>query len=177
MRLVPATIYGWMPWVVLGLLLAAWPPATAAQNAISYGRARVELGGQTFVVDLAASSAAQSLGLGGRAHLGPQDGMLFVYFDKERRSFWMKGMVIPIDIIWLDDNRIIHIEHGVPPPAPGTPLQKLPTYAAPDPANGVLEIAAGRAAQLGVRVGDSAQISIDYWAWDSSWKAQRISNH
>ena len=71
MRLLPAVRYAWTPWVLLGLLLAAWPPATPAQNDISYGRAQVELGGQTFVVDLVSSSPAQALGLGGRTRLGP----------------------------------------------------------------------------------------------------------
>lgn len=149
-------------WLVLGLLLAGWASGDAAgQSRGEYARARVEMGGQTFIVDVADAPALQTLGLGGRTRLGPREGMLFVYPGKQRRSFWMKGMLIPIDIIWLDNNRIIHIEHRVPPPAPGTPTSRLPTYAAPRPANGVLEIASGRAAQLGVRVGDFARISFD----------------
>ena len=83
------------------------------------------------------------------------------YKISRSRSFWMKGMIISIDILWLDNSRIVHIEHRVPPPRPGTPNSALPVYAAPAPANGVLEIAAGRAAQLGLRVGDSIRLAFN----------------
>lgn len=121
-------------------------------------QARVVLAGQEFVVDVAETPGQQSLGLGGRKRLGPGEGMLFLYAEKARRTFWMRGMVISIDILWLDNNRIVHIEHRVPPPRPGTSDDMLPTYAASAPANGVLEIAEGRAAQLGLRVGDFARL-------------------
>ena len=66
-------------------------------------------------------------------------------------------MLIPIDMIWFDNSRVVHIEHRVPPPAPGTRLETLPTYTSELPANAVLEIAAGRAAEIGLRVGDYAR--------------------
>ncbi len=166
MRVSLATGCGRRAWpgavLLLTLCLSAWLVSHAAAQSLRHtSRARVELGGQTFVVDVVDTPALQARGLGGRTRLGPDEGMLFVYPDKERRTFWMRGMLIPIDILWLDNNRIIHIEHRVPPPAPGTPPRQLPTYAAPAPANGVLEIAAGRAAALGVRVGDYARMVFD----------------
>jgi hypothetical protein len=123
-------------------------------------KARVTANGHTFIVEVADTSAAQALGLGGRKHLGPSDGMLFVYKDKSRHTFWMKGMLIPIDMVWLDNRRIVHIERRVPPPAPGTPEYSLPTYTPPEPANFVLEVAAGRADALGLKVGDT--VSYDF---------------
>jgi len=155
---------GRLPWPVLLalavlLLLAAGPGMAGAGAGMSH--ARVTLAGETFAVDVADTPELQSRGLGGRKRLGPNEGMLFVYAGKARRGFWMKAMVISIDIIWLDNDRIIHIEHRVPPPRPGTPLGALPTYAAPGPANGVLEIAAGRAAELGLRVGDRARFDFN----------------
>ncbi len=152
------------PWPVLltlaAMLLPAAGPGMAGAGA-GMSQARVSLAGKAFAVDVADTPELQRLGLGGRKRLGPYDGMLFVYAGKARRSFWMKGMVISIDIIWLDNDRIIHIEHRVPPPKPGTPLRALPTYAAAGPANGVLEIAAGRAAELGLRVGDYARFAFN----------------
>ena len=133
---------------VLSLALVA--PSTAW----AMPQARVLLGGQAFHVDVADTPALQQRGLGGRTALGPLEGMLFPYVRRGQPSFWMRGMLIPIDIIWIDSDRIVYIAHRVPPPAPGTPLEQLPTYAPRDPANLVLEIAAGRAQALGVRVGD-----------------------
>ena len=63
-------------------------------------------------------------------------------------------MRIPIDIIWLDNQRVVHIEANVPPPPPGTPLEALPTYQPDATANFVLELAAGRARAVGLKVGD-----------------------
>ena len=166
MRVPLATGCGRTAWTGVALLLTLWLSAwlvahAAGQSLRPVSRARVVLGGQTFVVDVVDTPALQSRGLGGRARLGPGEGMLFVYPDKGRRTFWMRGMLIAIDIIWLDNNRIIHIEHRVPPPAPGTPPGQLPTYVSPEPANGVLEIATGRAAALGIRVGHYVRMVFD----------------
>lgn len=140
------------------LLFVQSPAAFAAQDMT---KARVTLAGEVFLVDLAETVPQQRLGLGGRKGLKKNEGMLFLYAQKATRSFWMKGMIISIDILWLDNNRIVHIEHRVPPPRPGTPNSALRVYAAPVSANGVLEIAAGRAAQLGLRVGDSARLTFN----------------
>jgi hypothetical protein len=138
-----------------GLLPAAVILQTlGAASAWAMPQARVLLGGQEFRVDVADTPELQQRGLAGRTALGPLEGMLFPYARRGLPSFWMRGMLIPIDIIWIDTDRIVYIAHRVPPPAPGTSLERLPTYAPRDPANLVLEIAAGRAQALGVRVGD-----------------------
>jgi hypothetical protein len=137
--------------LVVGVLLAATVVGVAQ---LTYPKARVSAGGHTFLVDVAETPETQTLGLGGRKHLGPNDGMLFVYADKSRYTFWMRGMVIAIDIIWLDNRRIVHIERRVPPPAPGTSESNLPTYSPREPANFVLEVAAGRSDDLHLKAGD-----------------------
>lgn len=138
------------------LLLLAGPAQQGGADEAS--RAQVELRGVVFNVEVADSPMQQRLGLGGRRGLGAAEGMLFLYAVRDFHSFWMKGMFIPIDIIWLDNRRVVHIEHGVPPPPPGTPVRRLPTYAPSSPANAVLEIAAGRATELGLRVGDMVRL-------------------
>jgi hypothetical protein len=145
------------------LLLAALLPALSAPPVYaSMAKAKVTAAGQVFSVDVATEAHDQARGLGGRKHLGPGDGMVFVYPEKSRYTFWMKDMLIPIDILWLDNLRIVHIAHRVPFPKPGTAESALPTYAPEEPANIVLEIAAGRAKELGLREGD--QVAIDFSA-------------
>lgn len=141
--------------LIVSFLFIATPHPTLADSHMA--RAEVIFGQTVFTVDIAESPAQQAKGLGGREHLGPNDGMLFLYTDKGRHSFWMKGMVIPIDMIWLDNQRVVHIEHRVQPPNPGTPLARLPTYSPAADANIVLEVASGRAQALGLKVGSTVR--------------------
>jgi uncharacterized protein len=137
-------------------------PAGLAQKAFAYlsealPNAKLKMGGQVFHVDLAERPEDQSRGLGGRRKLEPNEGMLFIYRDEAKPAFWMHGMVISIDMLWIDNDRVVYIVHRAPPPAPGTPDEKLPLYEPTSPSNFVLEIAAGRAAALGVKVGDKVE--------------------
>lgn len=136
------------------MIAALWPAVTPVSAQQPLAKAEVIIHGRVFRVDVADSPAGQAKGLGGREHLAPDEGMLFVYADKRRHGFWMKGMFIPIDMIWLDNRSVVHIEHEVPPPKPGTDDRTLPTYRPPQPGNFVLEIAAGRAREIGLKVGD-----------------------
>lgn len=138
----------------------ATPPALgqpekskAEMSKTEMSKAEVIIGKEVIRVDVADTPSLQSKGLGGRKHLAPNAGMLFVYTEKGRHAFWMRGMFIPIDIIWLDNRRVVHIEQNVPPPPPGTPEAKLATYVSSSPANLVLELAAGRAKDLGLKAG------------------------
>ena len=127
------------------------PEAEISKTGMTKGE--VIIGKEVIRVDVADTPSLQSKGLGGRKKLAPNAGMLFVYTEKGSHAFWMRGMFIPIDIIWLDNRRVVHIEHNVPPPSPGTPESKLETYVSSSPANLVLELAAGRAKSLGLKLG------------------------
>ena len=61
-------------------------------------------------VEVARTEEERSVGLGGRESLGKNKGMLFV-FDKESfYVFWMKDMLFPIDIIWINrDKKIVDV--------------------------------------------------------------------
>ncbi|HKI98623.1 MAG TPA: DUF192 domain-containing protein [bacterium] len=147
---------------LLALGLGLPPGAVPAAHATSgYAQAEVIVHGHAIRVDVADTEAKQTLGLGGRRHLAPDRGMLFPYADHGRRAFWMKDMFIPIDMIWLDNDTVVHIEHDVPPPAPGTDDSALPIYQPETPANFVLELAAGRSRSLGLRVGDQVAFRFD----------------
>lgn len=100
-----------------------------------------------FRVEVAASPAEQSQGLMFRTKLGPDEGMIFPSSPPQTRSFWMKNTVIPLDIIFIGpDRRIINIGHGVP--------YSLDPVLSEGPTVNVLELADGRAAELGIEPGD-----------------------
>ena len=52
----------------------------------------------------------RALGLMGRAAMGADDGMLFVYPDEAQRSFWMKNTILPLSIAFVSQSgSIVHI--------------------------------------------------------------------
>lgn len=65
---------------------------------------------------LANTEALRKKGLGGRTAIAENEVMLFVFKESAEHFFWMKDMLFPIDIVWLDsDKKIIHIENNVSP--------------------------------------------------------------
>ncbi|MHB8482111.1 MAG: DUF192 domain-containing protein [Nitrospiria bacterium] len=65
---------------------------------------------------VADTTHARSTGLMGRSHLGVNEGMLFLFETTGLHRMWMKNMLIPIDIIWLNERKeIVEIARSVPP--------------------------------------------------------------
>lgn len=117
--------------------------------------AEVVIGGTWVKADLAATPSSREAGLSGRKSLKEGTGMLFVFSERAPHAFWMKGMLFPIDIIWIDGKTIVDIASSVPPPATGQDPAVLRPRAE---ANFVLEVPAGLAAASGWKIGDGAVI-------------------
>jgi uncharacterized protein len=67
-------------------------------------------------VEIANSEANRTNGLSNRKALSRQSGLLFVFNQVGNQSFWMKDMLIPIDIIFFDDKwKIVLIESNLQP--------------------------------------------------------------
>ena len=114
---------------------------------------------QTITVALAKKPEQQSKGLGGCTYIPKNAGMLFQFPDAQTQTFWMKDMVIPIDIVWLKDSQVVGIELNAPNQPPGTPDEALPRYSSPVPVDAVLEVGAGKAGEYGIQAG--SQLDID----------------
>lgn len=111
-------------------------------------------------VEVADSTGKREVGLSGRKTLEEGKGMLFIFPQKEVSArFWMKNMLIPIDIIWIKDERIFQIDKDVMPPAEGIADNKLQLYTTKEPINYVLEIPAGYSTKSNFKVGDSVDLS------------------
>jgi uncharacterized membrane protein (UPF0127 family) len=103
-----------------------------------------------FRVEVAATPQEQEAGLMYRRSLGPDRGMIFPYDPPQDVAFWMKNTLIPLDMIFIRrDGTIARI-------AANTKPMSLDTVPAGEPVAAVLEIAGGRAAELGIREGDVA---------------------
>jgi uncharacterized membrane protein (UPF0127 family) len=102
-----------------------------------------------FDVELAGSEDQRETGLMCRTALAPDHGMLFDFQEpRPGVAFWMRNTLIPLDIVFIrPDGRVLSIARNAKPldeselPAGGT-------------IRGVLELAGGRAAQIGLMPGD-----------------------
>lgn len=107
----------------------------------------VELAGKRYTVELATNDAQRERGLMFRQRMDPDRGMLFVHDREEPLAYWMKNTLIPLDMIFIRaDGTIARIAHA-------KALDETPVPAG-EPVAAVLEIRAGRAAELGIREGD-----------------------
>ncbi len=113
---------------------------------------QVIIGDAVFTVQIADSDYERAQGLSGVPSLRDNQGMLFLFDAPGNYLFWMKDMLIPIDIVWIDSNwQIVHIEHAV------TPDSYPKTFGTEIPSLYVLEVAAGTAERLNIRVGNTIQ--------------------
>ena len=104
-----------------------------------------------FDVELAVTPEQHARGLMGREHLGNREGLLFIYEVEGFHRFWMRGMVIRLDMVWIDAEGIVA---GVTANLPPAPEGTIPTiYSPPRPILYVLEIRAGLAEAVGIRAG------------------------
>lgn len=113
---------------------------------------------QEFNVEIADNPMKRSRGLSGRKNLEMNEGMLFLFSRAGYQSFWMKGMLIPVDIIWIKDNAIVGFEKNVQP-EPGVKQGQLNVYSPPEPVDKVLEVSAGIVERLDIQVGETAVVS------------------
>ncbi len=148
-------------WIIGGIVVAlfvgagAWYAARpqAAPPASFHGPVAI-VGGTLVRLAIADTPAERELGLGGRTALAPDEGMLFVFPQDGRYSFWMKDMHFAIDIVWIAaDGTVIFVAPSVSPdtyPHAFTP---------PTAARYVLELPAGFMEAHGVMRGASITLS------------------
>jgi len=151
--------------VLAGALLTACSPQPAAEATPSAETARAAVHPESglkvipltvtskgrehrFRVELADTPNDQQMGLMFRTELGPDEGMIFPSTPPSARSFWMKNTPLPLDIIFIGvDGRILNV-------AAMTTPYSLESIASSGITRGVLELAGGRAAELGIGPGD-----------------------
>ena len=81
--------------------------------------------------------------------------MLFIFEDTGLHTFWMKGMMFSLDLIWIGEQCIVEsITPRAPPPRPEQADSDLPRFRPTQPVRYVLEINGGEAEAANIRVGD-----------------------
>jgi uncharacterized membrane protein (UPF0127 family) len=111
----------------------------------------IKIGENIFQAEVAASSVKRRQGLSGRKELCENCAMLFLFSERGRHSFWMKEMNFDLDIIWIDKNEIVQMAKNV------SRKEEFKAIQPEREADKVLEINAGLADKLGIKVGDKTE--------------------
>ena len=101
----------------------------------------ITINNHTFELSVADSQKEREVGLSETRSLPENQGMIFIFEKPDYYSFWMKNMTIPIDIIYINDQKIVTIHKNAQPPA--SQLESPIIYSPTQPSDKVLEIQAG----------------------------------
>ncbi len=140
--------------IVLAALAFVWSRQEASPMAIinegdTPTTARFERTGAVLALEVATSTEARTKGLGGREALLENTALLMVFPEDGAYGIWMKDMLFPIDVLWLDRRgRIIDLVERM---APETYPQ---AFVPGEPARYVLETHVGFVSAQGVALGD-----------------------
>ncbi len=109
----------------------------------------IYVGSVAIAVTVADDETERIQGLSGVASLRDLQGKLFIFDGDSRWGIWMKDMLIPIDILWIDKNlQVVHIEENI------TPETYPAVFTSQTDARFVLEMNAHFVSSLKIKVGD-----------------------
>lgn len=132
-------------------LISAAPKAKVQMLPIS---ATAEMAGQPIMLEVARTPQEQEIGLMNRTELAADRGMLFAFVPPKPVSFWMKNTLIALDMVFIREGQVKAIASCVPP----CTADPCPTYPSGVAIDQVIELRGGRAAEIGLKVGDPVKI-------------------
>lgn len=118
----------------------------------------LQINGVKLTVEIVDTQTKRSKGLGGREALATDAGMLFVFDTTGKHPFWMKGLTFPLDFVWIKGDKVVDLSSNIEPPTPGQQDASLPIYQSKEDVDKVLEVNAGIAQRLNIKVGDTIKI-------------------
>jgi hypothetical protein len=117
--------------------------------------AQFRVNDRVIKLEVARTVQERRIGLMNRPRIVPDRGMGFAVSPPRDVEIWMKQMRFPIDIIFLRNGRIKAIQLQALP----CQTKVCPTYQAGTPVDQVIELAAGQANNLDLKVGDLLTIT------------------
>lgn len=108
----------------------------------------------TVEAEVADTPKAHMTGLMNRPSLDSGHGMLFIFPDDQVRGFWMKNVLFPIDIIFVNSSLQVESFHENVPPCETFPC---PTYRSMGKVRYVVEVPAGFCKENQVRPKDRVE--------------------
>jgi uncharacterized protein len=112
--------------------------------------------GEKIYLEEAKTTTQQAIGLMYRPALPDNQGMLFPFNPPQSVNFWMKNVPVALDMVFVRDGVVQYIQAAAAP----CPQEPCPTYGPKNKLiDQVIELRSGRAAQLGLKVGDRIRIT------------------
>ncbi len=148
-------IFGVILVIFAGIIFFQFNSNASKSNA---PKSTVKINNRTFNVEVMDTPEKQQQGLSGRKSIPQDQGMLFVFNEKAYHYFWMKNMKFPIDIIFIEDDKIVSIVKSAQPPKSGE--ENPPLYKSGGPVNRVLEINSGLTEKYKIKTGDKVEIKL-----------------
>ncbi len=105
-------------------------------------------------VEVADTDMSREHGLSDRNNLGDDRGMIFLFSQKGNYGFWMKDMRFPLDLVWIDDLKVVGLVSDAAPE--GSAPKNV--YYPPHPVDTVLELKAGGIEKYNFTVGDTVML-------------------
>ena len=112
---------------------------------------------RTFKVKVAQDPKDKEIGLSQTKSMPNDYGMLFPFSEDGYYSFWMRNMKMPIDIIFINDGKVVKVFPNVQ--APKDSNAPLEIYVPEFPADAVLEIKAGLSEKYKIKEGSQVSLS------------------
>ena len=110
-----------------------------------------------FEIEIRDNDKERAEGLMNRETLDIDKGMLFIFEEENTYSFWMKNTLIPLDIIWINENlEIVWIAKNVSPCLE----DPCPSYKPQEKAKYVLEINGGLSKKNKFKTYDKVELKI-----------------
>ena len=143
--------------VLTALLLTASFAACGGNNDV-VKTVTVEISGDSRTVayeaEVASTPSERQRGLMERESLPANRGMLFLFPQDNATGFWMKNTLIPLDIAFIDDGRIVELRSMTPCTTPTCPLTTPSRFY-----DTALEVNEGSFDRRGVTVGERIRVS------------------
>ena len=116
-------------------------------------------GKHSFKIEIANTEALRQKGLMNRAYLASDHGMLFEFENSGFHSFWMKNTLIPLDMIWINQDLVVTYIYKNAQPCSNIISAICNSVIPMAPGKYVLEINGGLSDQLNISPGDKVQLN------------------
>ena len=80
---------------------------THAQGQPPLATIQLQIGLYLIKAEVAASYGTRMQGLMQREKMGANEGMLFVFPDRDKQCMWMKNTLLPLSVAFVDDSGVI----------------------------------------------------------------------
>lgn len=151
--------------IILGIFFSKYHPGSNKtftqlfpHNALNTGaQPKADINGGTITLLIAKTDEEQHQGLSDRESLPQDTGMLFLFPHPDYYLFWMRHMKFPLDIIYINNNKVVTVFENVKNPPYS--MENPPIIRPKEPANRALEVNAGIVKKYKIKVGDTITFS------------------